>query len=53
MFKSIGKLGWFLMLSIIVSSCATKDQVVYFDDVSKILKDRENLLEYEPKIEAK
>ena len=50
MFKSIGKLGWFLMLSIIVSSCATKDQVVYFNDVQK-LEGQVNLLEYEPKIE--
>ncbi|MDX1720209.1 MAG: polysaccharide biosynthesis/export family protein [Salegentibacter mishustinae] len=50
MFKSIGKLGWFLMLSIIVSSCATKDQVVYFNDVQN-LEGQVNLLEYEPKIE--
>ena len=38
------------MLSIIVSSCATKDQVVYFNDVQK-LEGQVNLLEYEPKIE--
>ena len=38
------------MLSIIVSSCATKDQVVYFNNVQK-LEGQVNLLEYEPKIE--
>lgn len=51
MFKFIGKLGWFLMLSIIVSSCATKDDVVYFHN-SESLEGKENLLDYEPKIEA-
>ena len=51
MLKSIGKLGWFLMLSIIVSSCATKDEVVYFNN-SQSLEGKENLLDYEPKIEA-
>ena len=51
MFKSIGKLGWFLMLSIIVSSCATKDEVVYFHN-SQSLEGKENLLDYEPRIEA-
>ncbi|SKB36593.1 polysaccharide export outer membrane protein [Salegentibacter holothuriorum] len=50
MFKSMRKLGWFLILSIIVSSCATKDQVVYFNDVQQ-LEGQVNLLEYEPKIE--
>lgn len=39
------------MLSIIVSSCATKDDVVYFNN-SEILEGKENLLDYEPKIEA-
>jgi polysaccharide export outer membrane protein len=38
------------MLSIIVSSCATKDQVVYFNNV-QTLEGQANLLEYEPKIE--
>ena len=51
MLKSIGKLGWVLMLSIIVSSCATKDDVVYFHN-SESLEGKENLLDYEPKIEA-
>jgi len=39
------------MLSIIVSSCATKDDVVYFHN-SQSLEGKENLLDYEPKIEA-
>ena len=39
------------MLSIIVSSCATKDDVVYFHN-SESLEGKENLLDYEPKIEA-
>jgi len=39
------------MLSIIVSSCATKDEVVYFHN-SQSLEGKENLLDYEPKIEA-
>ena len=51
MFKFKGKLGWFLIISIIVSSCATKDDVVYFHN-SQSLEGKENLLDYEPKIEA-
>ena len=39
------------MLSIIVSSCATKDEVVYFYN-SQSLEGKKNLLDYEPKIEA-
>jgi polysaccharide export outer membrane protein len=50
MFRSIRKALCFLFLSIIVSSCATKDQVVYFNEVEK-LDGQVNLLEYEPKIE--
>ncbi|WP_037322404.1 polysaccharide biosynthesis/export family protein [Salegentibacter sp. Hel_I_6] len=50
MFKLIGRLGWFLVLSIIVSSCATKDDVVYFDNANS-LEGKENLLDYEPRIE--
>lgn len=51
MFKSIWKLGLFLISSIIVSSCATKDDVVYFNN-SQSLEGQENLLDYEPTIEA-
>lgn len=50
MFKSIKKLELFLISSIIVSSCATKDDVVYFDN-SETLEGKENLLNYEPVIE--
>ncbi|MBE7639206.1 sugar transporter [Salegentibacter sp. BLCTC] len=50
MFKSIRKALCFLFLGIIVTSCATKDQVVYFNEVEK-LEGQVNLLEYEPKIE--
>ena len=50
MFKSIRKALCFLFLGIIVTSCATKDQVVYFNEVEK-LEGKVNLLEYEPKIE--
>lgn len=50
MFRSIRKALCFLFLSIIVSSCATKDQVVYFNEVEN-LEGEVNLLEYEPKIE--
>ncbi|WP_339649144.1 polysaccharide biosynthesis/export family protein [uncultured Salegentibacter sp.] len=51
MFKSIRKLGLFLISSIIISSCATKDDVVYFHG-SESLEGKENLLDYEPRIEA-
>ncbi|WP_339654978.1 polysaccharide biosynthesis/export family protein, partial [uncultured Salegentibacter sp.] len=37
--------------SIIISSCATKDDVVYFHG-SESLEGKENLLDYEPRIEA-
>ncbi|MBZ9729053.1 polysaccharide biosynthesis/export family protein [Salegentibacter sp. JZCK2] len=50
MLKSIKKLGLFLISAIIVSSCATKDQVVYFDG-SENLEGQENLLDYEPVIQ--
>ncbi|SDR70229.1 polysaccharide biosynthesis/export family protein [Gramella sp. MAR_2010_147] len=42
-------LGLFI-LTLFFTSCATKDQVVYFNDVQK-LEGQANLLEYEPKIE--
>ncbi|MBZ9631465.1 polysaccharide biosynthesis/export family protein [Salegentibacter sp. LM13S] len=51
MFKSIRKLGLFLISSLIISSCATKDDVVYFNN-SESLEGKENLLDYEPRIEA-
>lgn len=50
MFKSIGKLGMFFISGIIVSSCATKDEIVYFNNVQE-LEGQVNLLDYEPKIE--
>ena len=40
----------FLIISIIVSSCATKDDVVYFDN-SESLEGQENLLDDEPVIQ--
>lgn len=49
----IGKISRaFLLLSVSISvlSCATKDEVVYFDN-SQSLEGKENLLDYEPKIE--
>jgi polysaccharide export outer membrane protein len=45
------KLGMFLILSILISSCATKEEVVYFNNAES-LEGKKNLLEYEPKIEA-
>lgn len=51
MFKSIKQLGLFLIFSAVVSSCATKDDVVYFDN-SESLEGKENLLDYEPRIET-
>jgi len=50
MFKLIKKLGLFLISSIILSSCATKEQIVYFDE-SENLEGKENLLDYEPVIQ--
>ncbi|TDN82160.1 polysaccharide export outer membrane protein [Salegentibacter sp. 24] len=51
MLISVKKLGMFLILSILLSSCATKDDVVYFNNAES-LEGKKNLLEYEPKIEA-
>ncbi|WP_289021540.1 polysaccharide biosynthesis/export family protein [uncultured Salegentibacter sp.] len=51
MFKSIRKALCFLFLGIIVTSCATKDEVVYFHNAQS-LEGKQNLLDYEPKIEA-
>ncbi|TQI70438.1 polysaccharide export outer membrane protein [Gramella sp. Hel_I_59] len=39
-----------VLISSCLFSCATKDQVVYFNDVQE-LEGRENLLDYEPQIE--
>ena len=44
------KLLGLFALTLFVNSCATKDQVVYFNNV-QALEGQENLLEYEPKIE--
>jgi len=44
------KIFFFGFISSFFLSCATKDQVVYFNNV-QALEGQENLLEYEPKIE--
>lgn len=50
MVDSLQKFTLLFLIIISVSSCATKDEVVYFEN-AKSLNGKENLLEYEPHIE--
>lgn len=50
MINSLRKFTLLFLIIISVSSCATKDEVVYFDNAQS-LNGKENLLEYEPHIE--
>jgi len=50
MFRTSKKFAMLLITVISISSCATKDEVVYFDNAQS-LNGKENLLDYEPQIE--
>lgn len=50
MFRSLKKLILLLIGVLSISSCATKDDVLYFNN-AKSLEGKENLLDYEPRIE--